>query len=66
MDIYDLKELERLLKEYLSLECLNNYSKAEYSLPYTAEKLIKLNDLNKKTNITRKCLKNVQKSIQEN
>lgn len=66
MDIYDLKELEKLLKEYLSLECLNNYSVNEYSFPFTKEKLEKLKDLNNKTNTTIECLKNIQKSIQEN
>ena len=66
MDIYDLKELESLLKEYLSCECLDNYFIKDSDLTYSEEKLEKLEKLNNKTNSIIECLKHIKKSIEEN
>ena len=58
--------LERLLKEYLSCECLDNYFIKDSGLPYSEEKLEKLEKLNNKTNSIIECLKHIKKSIEEN
>lgn len=66
MDIYDIKELEKLLEEYLYSECLHcpSLSYLQKGGPqFTNEHLQYADNLTNKTKATIECLKVVRETI---